>query len=45
MVDDVLPEEFLDCCGAYVGDWLRLDPLGEILNCNDSKGVVALSWC
>jgi hypothetical protein len=32
VTDDVLPEEFLDRCGGYVSDGLRLNPLGEIFN-------------
>jgi hypothetical protein len=43
--DDVLPEEFLDCRRAYVGDRLCLDPLGEILNRYNGEGIVALSYC
>jgi hypothetical protein len=42
--NDVLPEKLLDSCVAYVGDRLRLNPLGEILNCYDGKSIVALSW-
>jgi hypothetical protein len=34
MIDDVLPEEFLDGHGGYVGDGIRLDPLGEVLYCH-----------
>jgi hypothetical protein len=32
VTDDVLLEEFLDSCGGYVSDGLRLNPLGEIFN-------------
>jgi hypothetical protein len=41
---DVFPEKLLDCCEAYVGDRLHLDPLDEILNCYDGESVAALSW-
>jgi hypothetical protein len=43
-VDDVLQENFLDGCGAYVCDRHHLNPVSEILNCDNSEGVVALSW-
>jgi hypothetical protein len=39
----VLLEKILDGCKAYVCDRLRLDPLCEIFNCDNDKGVVALS--
>jgi hypothetical protein len=42
-VDNVLPEKLLDCGGAYVGHWLFLDPLCEILGCYNGEGVIALS--
>jgi hypothetical protein len=42
--DDVLPEEFLDGCGAYVYDGFCINPLCKVLNYYDSEGVVALSW-
>jgi hypothetical protein len=43
--DDVMPEEFLDCRGGYVGNKLRLNPFGEVLHCNYSKSVISLCWC
>jgi hypothetical protein len=42
-VDNVLAEKLLDYRGAYVGDMLRLNPFGKILNYYDGKGVIALS--
>jgi hypothetical protein len=44
VVDDVLPEEFSDYCGAYVGERLRFDPLREIFDRHNGEGVVALRW-
>jgi hypothetical protein len=41
--DYVLLEKILDGCKAYVCDRLRLDPLCEIFNYDNNKGVVALS--
>jgi hypothetical protein len=41
--DYVLLEKILDGCKAYVCDRLHLDPLCEIFNCDNNKGVVALS--
>jgi hypothetical protein len=40
--DDVLPKEFFNCCGAYVGDRLHLYPLREIFNCHNGEDVIAL---
>jgi hypothetical protein len=42
--DDVLSKKLLNCRGAYVGDWLRLNPLGKILDCYNGEGVIASSW-
>jgi hypothetical protein len=41
-VDNVLPEEFFDCCRAYIGERLLLYPLHEIFDPCNSEGVVAL---
>jgi hypothetical protein len=43
--DDVLPEKFLDGGGGYVCYCLRFNPFGEVLNCDNSEGVVSLCWC
>jgi hypothetical protein len=40
--DDILPKEFLDSSRGYVGDGLRFDPFGEVLHCDNGKGVVSL---
>jgi hypothetical protein len=40
--DDVLPEKFLDGGGGYVGYGLRFDPFGEVLYCDNGKGVIPL---
>jgi hypothetical protein len=29
-------------CYSYVGDGLRLDPLGEVLYCHNGEGIVSL---
>jgi hypothetical protein len=42
--DDVLPEEFSDYCGAYVGERLCFDPLHEVFDYHYSECVVALRW-
>jgi hypothetical protein len=42
--DDVLPEEFFDCCGAYISERLHLYPLHEIFDCHLSEGVIVLRW-
>jgi hypothetical protein len=42
--DNVLPEEFFDSCGRYVGDRLRLNPFHEVLHCHNGEGVIALHW-
>jgi hypothetical protein len=42
--EDVLPEKFLDGCGAYARDKRCLNLFCEILNYYNGKGVVALSW-
>jgi hypothetical protein len=44
MTDDVLTEEFLDACRAYVCNRLRLNLFCEVFHCYDDEGVVALSW-
>jgi hypothetical protein len=41
MIDDVLPEKFLDGGGGYIGYWLRFNPFGEVLNCDNGEGVVS----
>jgi hypothetical protein len=41
---DVLPKKLLDCCRPYIGDRLRLNPLGKILDCYNDEGVIALSY-
>jgi hypothetical protein len=43
VIDDILPEEFLDCRRGYIGDMLRLDPLGEIFRYHDGEDIVSLS--
>jgi hypothetical protein len=42
VADDILSEEFFDCCIAYVCDGLHLNPFYEVLNCHDSEGIVVL---
>jgi hypothetical protein len=42
--DDVLLEEFLNGCGGYVGDELRLNPLSEVFYYHYGEGVVSLCW-
>jgi hypothetical protein len=36
-------KNFLDCCRGYIGDMLRLDPLGEIFRYHDGEDIVSLS--
>jgi hypothetical protein len=43
--DDVLPEKFLDGGGGYVCYCLHFNPFGEVLDCDNSEGVVSLCWC
>jgi hypothetical protein len=43
-IDDVLLEEFLDCCGGHIGYWLRFDPFGKIFDSYQHVLVVALSY-
>jgi hypothetical protein len=40
--DDVLPETFLDGCGAYVCNGLHLNLFCEVFHYYDGEGVVAL---
>jgi hypothetical protein len=40
--DDVLPEEFLDGGGGYVGYRLRFYPFGEVFHYDDDESVVSL---
>jgi hypothetical protein len=42
MTDDVLPEKFLGGGRGYIGYWLRFNPFGEVLECDDGEGVVSL---
>jgi hypothetical protein len=42
--DNILPEEFFDGGGGYVGDGLRLNPFHEVLDCHNSKGIIAQCW-
>jgi hypothetical protein len=43
--DDVLLEKFLDSGEGYIGYWLRFNPFGEVLDCDNGEGVVSLGWC
>jgi hypothetical protein len=43
--DDVLPENFLDGGGGYIGYWLHFNPFCEVLVCDNGTGVVSLGWC
>jgi hypothetical protein len=43
--DDVLPKEFLNGGGGYVGDKLRFNQFGEVLHYDYSESVVSLCWC
>jgi hypothetical protein len=40
--DDSLLEKFLDGGGGYIGYWLRFNPFGEVLDCDNGEGVVSL---
>jgi hypothetical protein len=41
--DNVLPDKFLDGHSTYVGHQLCLNPLCEILDCYNGKGLTVLS--
>jgi hypothetical protein len=43
-IDNGLLEEVFDGHGGYVGDGLRLNPLGKVFYCHNDEGVVVLSW-
>jgi hypothetical protein len=43
--DDVLPENFLDGGGGYVGHGLRFNPFGVVFYCDNGEGVIPLRWC
>jgi hypothetical protein len=43
--DDVLPEKFMNSGRSYIGYWLRFNPFGEVLDCDNGEGVVSLGWC
>jgi hypothetical protein len=45
VTDDVLPEEFLDGGGGYVGYRLRFNPFGEVFHYDDGESVVLMCWC
>jgi hypothetical protein len=40
--NDVLPEEFFDGGGGYVGNGVCFNPFGEVLHCDYGKSVVSL---
>jgi hypothetical protein len=40
--NDILPEELLDGCEAYICDGLHLHPLREVLDYHNGKRVIAL---
>jgi hypothetical protein len=44
-IDDVLLEKFLDAGGGYIGYMFCFNPFGEVLHCDDGKGVISLCWC
>jgi hypothetical protein len=43
--NDVLLENFLDGGGGYIGYWLRFNPFGQVLDCDNGEGLVSLGWC
>jgi hypothetical protein len=42
VTNDVLPKEFLDGCGGYIGNGLRFNPLGEVFHRYYGKSVISL---
>jgi hypothetical protein len=40
--DDVLPEEFLDGCGGYIGNRLHFNPLSELFHHYYGESVISL---
>jgi hypothetical protein len=44
-IDDVLPDEYLDCGGGYIGYRFHFIPFGEVLHYDDGEGVISLCWC
>jgi hypothetical protein len=42
MVDDVLPENFVDGCGRYIGHGLHFNPFSKVLHRYNGEGVIAL---
>jgi hypothetical protein len=42
---DVLPKEFLNGGGGYVGNKLHFNTFGEVLHYDYSESVVSLCWC
>jgi hypothetical protein len=45
MTDYILPEKFLDGSRGYICYWFCFNLFGEVLDCNNGKGVVSLCWC
>jgi hypothetical protein len=43
-VDNILLEEFSNCCRAYIVERLCLYPLCDVFDCHDGEGVIALHW-
>jgi hypothetical protein len=43
--DDILPKEFLDGGGGYVGDRLCFNPFSEVFHQDNGEGAVSLCWC
>jgi hypothetical protein len=43
--DDVLPEKFLDGCGAYNSHGLHFNPFGKVLDRDNGEGVIAFCGC
>jgi hypothetical protein len=45
MAYDVLPENFLDGCGGYIGYGLCFNPFGKVLHRDHGEGVITLCRC
>jgi hypothetical protein len=43
--NDVLQEKFLDGGRGYICYWFHFIPFGEVLDCDNSEGVVSLCYC
>jgi hypothetical protein len=45
VIDDILPEKFLDGGRGYIANQFCFNPFGEVFHYDDGEGIISLCWC